>query len=312
MRRAYHGGQNARDWRRKVAALASRQREDVRTLKFRLDGRSDDLDFQTASQAYDVTEGRRAGQSDRAGVRGTPLRIPPVLQGFRNTSVPEPKQISRGCVLRCAESTHGNRESSHHHPVDRRRFRYAPKSTRRQPARMVGGRSCAPAVSSLERTFPKGRRCRPTDPRLAAGIARAVAREFDGWRDLAENNEGALACAAGIWRPLEPLSRAWQLADGNRSAARELHVRLRPRITLRRYGRQRADMAAPDGGALRRPAEAGHTRHRSLFVRLCPGVGILRRYAPEQRFVLAVRKRSAVSADVGCRAHRRRSGGPRA
>ena len=62
MRRAYHGGQNARDWRRKVAALASRQREDVRTLKFRLDY----LDFHTASQAYDVTEG--VGQGSLIGL----------------------------------------------------------------------------------------------------------------------------------------------------------------------------------------------------------------------------------------------------
>lgn len=29
MRRAYHGGQNARDWRRQVAALAKRQRRDA-------------------------------------------------------------------------------------------------------------------------------------------------------------------------------------------------------------------------------------------------------------------------------------------
>lgn len=61
MRRQYHGGQNARDWRRKVAALARRQNENVFTYKFKLDVQDGDMDFDAAARAYDVTEGIARG-----------------------------------------------------------------------------------------------------------------------------------------------------------------------------------------------------------------------------------------------------------
>ena len=61
MRRKYHGGQNARDWRRKVAALARKQKENVFTYKFKLDVQDGDIDFDAAARAYDVTEGIARG-----------------------------------------------------------------------------------------------------------------------------------------------------------------------------------------------------------------------------------------------------------
>ena len=57
MRRQHHGGQNARDWRREVATLATRQQESVFTYKFRLECAPEDFDFGAASSAYNVTEG---------------------------------------------------------------------------------------------------------------------------------------------------------------------------------------------------------------------------------------------------------------
>lgn len=61
MRREYHGGQNARDWRRKVAALAHGQKESVLTYKFKLDVQDGDIDFDAAARTYDVTEGIAQG-----------------------------------------------------------------------------------------------------------------------------------------------------------------------------------------------------------------------------------------------------------
>ena len=61
MRREYHGGQNARDWRRKVTALARKQKENVFTYKFKLDVQDGDIDFDAAARAYDVTEGIARG-----------------------------------------------------------------------------------------------------------------------------------------------------------------------------------------------------------------------------------------------------------
>ena len=61
MRRPYHGGQNAREWRRKVAALARRQRESVFTYKFGLETEPGDIDFDAAAHAYDITEGIEKG-----------------------------------------------------------------------------------------------------------------------------------------------------------------------------------------------------------------------------------------------------------
>ena len=81
MRRQHHSGQNARDWRRKVAATALRQKESVFTYKFGLSIKEGDLDFDAAARTYDITEGISAGELSRFGVRGPPVRVPPVFQG---------------------------------------------------------------------------------------------------------------------------------------------------------------------------------------------------------------------------------------
>ena len=195
MRRAYHGGQNARDWRRKVAALASRQREDVRTLKFRLDGRSDDLDFQTASQAYDVTEG--VGQGSLIG-----LVCAVHLSGFRLFSKASETRRFRN-RSRYPEAAFSDALKAHTGIESPRITIQSIEDVFATPPRARGGSPPAWSADDLARRLFQawsGRSPREDDAGqptldLAAGIARAVAREFDGWRDLAENNEGALAFA---------------------------------------------------------------------------------------------------------------------
>ena len=195
MRRAYHGGQNARDWRRRIAALAKRQREDVRTLKFRLDCRSGDLDFQAASQACDVTEGVVQGS-----LIGLVCAVH--LSGFRLFSkASETRQFRNRSrypevAFSDALKTHVGIEDSR---ITIRSiediFATPPKSTR--------GRAPAWSADDLARRLFQtwnGRSPREGDDDqpthgLAAGIARVVAREFDGWRSLADNKEGALISA---------------------------------------------------------------------------------------------------------------------
>ena len=53
MRRPHHGGQNAREWRHKIAALASRKKERVATYKFRLETVTDEIDFAGADRGID-------------------------------------------------------------------------------------------------------------------------------------------------------------------------------------------------------------------------------------------------------------------
>ena len=86
MRREYHGGQNARDWRRKVAASARGQKESVFTYKFKLDVRDGDVDFDAAARAYDVTEGIARGSLIGLVCAVHPSGLPPVRgrQGVPN------------------------------------------------------------------------------------------------------------------------------------------------------------------------------------------------------------------------------------
>ena len=183
MRRAYHGGQNARDWRRKVAALASRQREDVRTLKFRLDGRSDDLDFQTASQAYDVTEG--VGQGSLIG-----LVCAVHLSGFRLFSKASETRRFRN-RSRYPEAAFSDALKAHTGIESSRITIQSIEDVFATPPRARGGSPPAWSADDLARRLFQawsGRSPREDDAgqptlELAAGIARAVAREFDGWRE---------------------------------------------------------------------------------------------------------------------------------
>ena len=195
MRRAYHGGQNARDWRRKVAALASRQREDVRTLKFRLDCRSEDLDFHTASQAYDVTEG--VGQGSLIG-----LVCAVHLSGFRLFSKASETLRFRN-RSRYPEAAFSDALKAHTGIESPRITIQSIEDVFATPPRARGGSAPAWSADDLARRLFQawiGRSPREGDAgqptlELAAGIARAVAREFDGWRNLADDKEDALACA---------------------------------------------------------------------------------------------------------------------
>ena len=195
MRRAYHGGQNARDWRRQIAALAKRQREDVRTLKFRLDCRSGDLDFQAASQACDVTEG--VGQGSLIG-----LVCAVHLSGFRLFSRASETRRFRN-RSRYPEGAFSDALKAHAGIENSRITIQSIEDVFATPPRARGGSAPAWSADDLARRLFQawnGRSPREGDAGqpafdLAAGIARAVAREFDGWRNLADDKEGALISA---------------------------------------------------------------------------------------------------------------------
>ena len=195
MRRAYHGGQNARDWRRQIAALAKRQREDVRTLKFRLDCRSGDLDFQAASQACDVTEG--VGQGSLIG-----LVCAVHLSGFRLfTRASETRRFQNRS--RYPEGAFSDALKAHAGIENSRITIQSIEDVFATPPRARGGSAPAWSADDLARRLFQtwnGRSPREGDAGqpafdLAAGTARAVAREFDGWRNLADDKEGALISA---------------------------------------------------------------------------------------------------------------------
>ena len=102
MRRQYHGGQNARDWRRKVAALARKQKENVFTYKFKLDVQDGDIDFDAAARAYDVTEGIARGSLIGLVCAVHLVRVPAVFQSCGNAPVRESQPIPRSCLCRGA------------------------------------------------------------------------------------------------------------------------------------------------------------------------------------------------------------------
>ena len=172
MRREYHGGQNARDWRRKVAALARGQKESVFTYKFKLDVRDGDVDFDAAARAYDVTEGIARG-SLRLGLRGAPVRVPAVFQSCGNAPIREPQPIPRSRLCRGAPCAHRNRKRRRDGPVHRKRLHHAPAKEWWGCAPVVGGRTCATPVPSLERPFTAGDPVRPSTigrTRCASGL----------------------------------------------------------------------------------------------------------------------------------------------
>ena len=61
MKNKYHGGETARKYRREVVALAQKQKESVRTLKFPLECVPEDFNFSEAAKTYGVTEGVKKG-----------------------------------------------------------------------------------------------------------------------------------------------------------------------------------------------------------------------------------------------------------
>lgn len=89
MRSGYHGGQAAREWRKKIASLAqSRKGDIVRTLKFPLEIEGGAIDFAAARKTYDTTEGIGKGSL-------TGLLCAIHLSGFRLFSSYKETQVFR-------------------------------------------------------------------------------------------------------------------------------------------------------------------------------------------------------------------------
>ena len=188
MRRPWHGGQNARDWRRKVASIARRQRESVATYKFRLKTQPGDIDFDAAARAYGVTEGLAKGTL-------IGLLCAVHLSGFR--------LFSKG------DETRQFREKD----------RY-PAAAFSSALKDVGIENPDITIESIENVFSTSPRARewsssalserlfqawngrsPQDKdrggpefELAEGIAREIAQRFGSWKDLTDNIGDALAC----------------------------------------------------------------------------------------------------------------------
>ena len=191
MRREYHGGQNARDWRRKVATAARRQEESVFTYKFKLSAQDGDLDFAAATRTYDITEGIARGSL-------TGLVCAVHLSGFR--------LFSKG------GETHQFRNRSRY-PEDAFAAALRVHTEIRNSAitiqsiegifatvpRKAGAWS---ADTLARRLFQDWNKCSPKDGEkdqpeflLAQGIAHTVTAQFSGWKELAGNATGALAHA---------------------------------------------------------------------------------------------------------------------
>lgn len=195
MRRPHHGGRNARDWRRKIAALARRKRENVFTYKFGLETKAGDIDFAAAARAYDIVEGTAKGS-----LIGLVCAVH--LSGFRLFSkggeTLQFRERSRYPAKAFADAlrTHSDIENpgvtiqsieNVFASPPRKRGAVAPEWSPDALARRLfqawNGRS--PRDSDRDRPMR----------RLANGIAREASRKFNGWREIADDMPGALTCA---------------------------------------------------------------------------------------------------------------------
>ena len=195
MRREYHGGQNARDWRRKVAALARKQKENVFTYKFKLDVQDGDIDFDAAARAYDVTEGIARGSL-------IGLVCAAHLSGFRLFSnEAKTRQFvnrSRYPEAAFAEALHAHTEIENAAVTVR-----SIENVFTTPRRKSGGVARPWSADELARRLfqawnnrsPRETEGDRSEISLAEGIANEVARKFSGWKELADDAAGALACA---------------------------------------------------------------------------------------------------------------------
>ncbi len=202
VRRPYHGGQNAREWRRKVAAVARKQRESVSTYKFGLETQPGDIDFDAAACAYDVTEGIAKGS-----LIGLVCAVH--LSGFR--------LFSKGDETRRF----------------RNRSRYPERAFADALRKHAGIENSGITIQSIEdvfttrpqasegvelpdglarRLFQAWNRRSPRDDdhgqptlEIADGIGREVAATFGDWKELAGDVAGALACADTYLATLGPL-----------------------------------------------------------------------------------------------------------
>ena len=195
MRRQYHGGQNARDWRRKVAALAHGQKESGLTYKFKLDVQDGDIDFDAAARTYDVTEGITQGS-----LMGLVCAVH--LSGFRLFSkAAETRRFvnrSRYPEAAFAEALRAHTEIENAAVTVRsieNVFTTLPQNS--------GGVACPWSADELARRLfqtwnnrsPRETEGDRSEISLAEGIANEVTGKFPGWKELADDAAGALACA---------------------------------------------------------------------------------------------------------------------
>ena len=188
MRREYHGGQNARDWRRKVAALARARKESVLTYKFKLDVQDGDIDFDAAARAYDVTEGIARGS-----LIGLVCAVH--LSGFRLFSkAAETRRFvnrSRYPEAAFAEALRAHTKITNPKVTIQSIENFF--TTRRRKARSWSRDELARLLFRSWNT----RQPKDGEPEfsLAQGIADEVVRSFSEWSRLADDVTGALACA---------------------------------------------------------------------------------------------------------------------
>ena len=211
MRRPHHGGQNARDWRRKVAALAARQRESVSTYKFLLDTETGDIDFDAAARAYDIAEG-----IERGSLIGLLCAVH--LSGFRLlSSEREARQFLNRARYPTAEFAYALKA---HAGIENSGVTVqSVEGVFSSPPRSKGG--VAPPWSKDDlavRLFQAWNGRSPRDGErdgaefgLAEGMAGAIVRRFDGWKALADDAAGALACADDHLQSLGPFPKLGRL-----------------------------------------------------------------------------------------------------
>jgi len=211
MRRQYHGGQNARDWRRTVAAYAARQRESVFTYKFSLDTGSGAIDFDAAARAYDIAEGIARGSliGLLCAVHLSGFRLfskEAETRQFRNRAR-YPRSDFAAALKTCAG-------------IDNTRVTIeAIEDVFCNPPRSKGG--VAPPWSEdafAVRLFQKWNRRSPRDGErsgaefvIASGIGRAIVLRFGGWKELTADTSTALACADDYLQSLGPFPKLGSL-----------------------------------------------------------------------------------------------------
>lgn len=192
MRRQHHGGQNARDWRRKVAALATRQQESVFTYKFRLDCAPDDFDFGAASSAYNVTEG--IGKGSLFG-----LVCAVHLSGFRlfsrATDTRQFRNTARYPSQRFADALkqHLGIENSRLTVQSIENVFFNPPRARDGAAPGWSAEDVARRLYGTWLGRAPGNDADPATLQLANGIGEGLAQRYDSWKALAEDVCGGLA-----------------------------------------------------------------------------------------------------------------------
>ena len=195
MRRQHHSGQNARDWRRKIAAAALGQKESVFTYKFGLSIKDDDCDFDAAARTYDITEGIKRGS-----LIGLVCAVH--LSGFRLFSkVEETHQFLNRS--RYPENEFVQALAAHTEIVNpsvtvqsiESVFATLPRKQDGVARLWSAGELAKRLFQTWNNRSPReGERNHP-ELLLAQGVARAVTEAFSGWKELADNAAHALTCA---------------------------------------------------------------------------------------------------------------------